>query len=160
MAKSLLNHYIHFIDSIKAFENANLRLYNHKKSKKMYGNLVLTFLLIYQQKTKMSYRDFEDFANENNLAHMLCLRKIPHFTTLQKFADRTDKSVFESLLRRCKKLLNLKNINASIDGTGCRAFLLARHTFSFTKRYLVVKIQALITLKGSTVLALRILQKQ
>ena len=49
---------------------------------------------------------------------MLCLKRIPHFTTLQKFVQRTSKQLFEVLVRVCRKLLNLKNIEVSIDGTG------------------------------------------
>jgi len=49
---------------------------------------------------------------------MLCLKQIPHFTTIQKFVQRTNKRVFEKLVRACRKLLKLNNIEASIDSTG------------------------------------------
>jgi len=45
-------------------------------------------------------------------------KKIPHFTTLQKFVKRTHKQLFETLVRACRKLLKIKNIEASIDATG------------------------------------------
>jgi transposase len=87
-------------------------------SKQMYGNIKLTFLVAYKEKLNVSYRRFIQICDENNIQRMLCLKRIPHFTTLQKFVQRTNKTVFEKLIRACHKLLNLKNIEASIDSTG------------------------------------------
>jgi len=87
-------------------------------SKTMYGNIKLTFLVVYKEKLNVSYRRFIGICKENNVQHMLCLKRIPHFTTLQKFVQRTNKEIFEKLVRACKELLNLKNVEASIDATG------------------------------------------
>jgi len=87
-------------------------------SKKMYGNFVHVFLLVYKEKLNVSYRRFVEIADENNLQRMLCIKRIPHFTTLQKFLQKINKPVFEKMVRACRKLLNLKDIEASIDGTG------------------------------------------
>jgi len=87
-------------------------------SKKMYGNFVHCFLLVYREKLNVSYRRFVEIANENNLQRMLCIKRIPHFTTLQKFMQKMPKKLFENMVRACRKLLGLKNIEASIDGTG------------------------------------------
>lgn len=87
-------------------------------SKKMYGNFVHVFLCVYKEKLNLSYRRFVEVCRENNLQRMLCIKKIPHFTTIQKFIQRMDKKLFEKLVRACRKLLNLKNITAAIDGTG------------------------------------------
>ena len=87
-------------------------------SKRMYGNFVHVFLLVYKEKLNVSYRRFVEIASENNLQRMLCIKRIPHFTTLQKFLQRIDKTIFEKMVRACRKLLNLKDIEASIDGTG------------------------------------------
>jgi len=84
----------------------------------MYGNIKLTFLIAYKEKLNVSYRRFVEICEENNIQHMLCLKQIPHFTTLQKFVARTNKKIFEQLVKACRKLLNLKNIEASIDATG------------------------------------------
>lgn len=87
-------------------------------SKQMYGNIKLTFLVAYKEKLNVSYRRFVEICEENNIQRMLCIKKIPHFTTLQKFVQRTNKNIFETLIRACHKLLKLKNIEASIDATG------------------------------------------
>ena len=90
----------------------------HYQSKKMYGNIRLAFLVCYKEKLNVSYRRFVGICNENSIQRMLCIKHIPHFTTLQKFMQRIDKTVFEKLVRACRKLLNLKDITASVDGTG------------------------------------------
>ena len=65
-----------------------------------------------------SYRRFVELCSEDGTQRMLCLKRIPHFTTLQKFVQRTSKTLFEMLVRACRKLLNLKEVTAAIDGTG------------------------------------------
>ena len=91
---------------------------SHYHSKKMYGNIRLAFLVCYKEKLNVSYRRFVEICNENGIQRMLCIKRIPHFTTLQKFVQRTPKALFEKLVRACRKLLNLKDVEASIDGTG------------------------------------------
>jgi len=90
----------------------------HFHSKKMYGNIRLAFLACYKEKLNVSYRRFVGICNENNMQRMLCIKRIPHFTTLQKFMQRIEKTVFEKLVRACRKLLDLKDVTASVDGTG------------------------------------------
>lgn len=87
-------------------------------SKKMYGNFVHVFLCVYKEKLNLSYRRFVETCAENNMQRMLCIKRIPHFTTIQKFVQRMNKSLFEKLVRACRKLLNLKDVTAAIDGTG------------------------------------------
>lgn len=84
----------------------------------MYGNFTHVFLLVYKERLNVSYRRFVSVAEECGLARMLCIKRIPHFTTLQKFLQRVDKRVFEGMVRACRRLLNLKEVTASIDGTG------------------------------------------
>ncbi len=87
-------------------------------SKKMYGNIRLAFLVCYKEKLNVSYRRFVEICRENNVQRMLCIKRIPHFTTLQKFVQRTPKALFERLVRACAKLLGLKGVEACVDGTG------------------------------------------
>jgi len=84
----------------------------------MYGNFVHVFLLVYKEKLNQSYRRFVETCTENNVQHMLCIKRIPHFTTIQKFMQRMNKTLFEKLVRACRKLLQLKDVTAAIDGTG------------------------------------------
>lgn len=91
---------------------------NHWHSKKMYGNIKLTYLVCKKEQLNCSYRRFVELCSEDGTQRMLCLKRIPHFTTLQKFVQRTSKHLFEMLVQACTKLLNLKDVTAAIDGTG------------------------------------------
>lgn len=91
---------------------------NHWHSKKMYGNIKLTYLVCKKEQLNCSYRRFVELCSQDGTQRMLCLKRIPHFTTLQKFVQRTPKYLFEMLVAACRKLLNLKNVTAAIDGTG------------------------------------------
>jgi transposase len=84
----------------------------------MYGNFVHVFLSAYKEKLNLSYRRFVEVCTENNMQRMLCIKRIPHFTTIQKFMQRIPKTLFEKLVCACRKLLNLKDVTAAIDGTG------------------------------------------
>ena len=97
---------------------ARVKNTNTIRSKQMYGNVRMVFLVAYKEKLNVSYRRFVQICDENNIQRMLCIKRIPHFSTLQKFVQRTPKTLFETLVRACRKLLNLKNVVASIDGTG------------------------------------------
>ena len=101
-----------------AFEHARIPLRNFYRSKKMYNNFVHIFLLVLKQRLKVSYRQLEQLALEFNLQRMLCIKKIPHYTTIQKAMQRLPKKLLERLVRACHKLLNMKNMTTGIDGTG------------------------------------------
>ena len=70
------------------------------------------------QQLNASYRRFIELCEQDGTTRMLCFKKLPHFTTLQKFVKRTPKTLFEKMVRVCRKILKLKNVEASIDGTG------------------------------------------
>ncbi|MFH1391017.1 MAG: IS5 family transposase [Candidatus Diapherotrites archaeon] len=91
---------------------------NSNFSKKMYGNVKLAFLICYREKLNVAYRRFVEICEENNIKRMLFIKRIPHFTTLQKFVQRTPKALLEKMVRACRKLLNLKDVTGSVDGTG------------------------------------------
>ena len=103
---------------LRVFGEVRFPMHFSNFSKKMYGNFTHCFLLVYREKLNVSYRRFVEIANENNLQRMLCIKRVPHFTTLQKFLQKIDKSVFEKMVRACHKLLSLKDVEASVDGTG------------------------------------------
>lgn len=103
---------------VRVLEEVRFPMHFFYRSKKMYGNFVHCFLLVYKERLNVSYRRFVEICDENNLQRMLCIKRVPHFTTLQKFMQKLDKTVLEKMVRACKRLLNLKDIEASIDGTG------------------------------------------
>jgi len=103
---------------IRVLEEVRFPMHFFYRSKKMYNNFVHVFLLVYKERLNVSYRRFVEIADENRLHRMLCIKRIPHFTTLQKFMQKLNKSLFEKMVRACRKLLKLKDIEASVDGTG------------------------------------------
>lgn len=102
----------------RVLEEVRFPMHFFYRSKKMYNNFVHVFLLVYKERLNVSYRRFVEIAAENKLQRMLCIKRIPHFTTLQKFMQRIDKKLFEKMVRACRKLLNLQDVEASVDGTG------------------------------------------
>ncbi len=103
---------------VRLLQEVRFPMHFFYRSKKMYGNFTHAFLLVYRQRLNVSYRRFVQIAQENNIQRMLCIKRIPHFTTLQKFMHKMDKRLLEKMVRACRKLLGLRSIEASIDGTG------------------------------------------
>jgi len=112
--------------SVSKFYKVCLRVFSEVRfpirfsnfSKRMYGNFVHVFLLVYKERLNVSYRRFVQIAEEAGWVRMLGIKRVPHFTTLQKFLQRVPKTFFERMVRACRKLLNLKNLEACVDGTG------------------------------------------
>ena len=102
----------------KVFQRVRFPLRFSNFSKRMYGNFTHVFLLVYKEKLNLSYRRFVQVCDEVNLQRMLCIKRIPHYSTLCKFLNKVDKVLFERMVRACRTILNLKGIEASIDGTG------------------------------------------
>ena len=84
----------------------------------MYNNFVHVFLLVYKERLNVSYRRFVEIADELNLQRMLCIKRMPHFTTLQKALQRLPKKIFEQMVIACHSLLDMKGMLSAIDGTG------------------------------------------
>lgn len=103
---------------VRLLQEVRFPMHFFYRSKKTYDNFIHTFLLVYRQRLNVSYRRFVEIAKENNIQRMLCIRRIPHFTTLHKFMQKMDKRIFEKMVRACRRLLSIKDIEASIDGTG------------------------------------------
>ena len=103
---------------LRVCAQARLRLHNFYRSKKMYNNFVHVFLLVFKERLNVSYRRFVQLASEMGLQRMLGIKRIPHFTTLQKVLQRLPKVLLERMVRACRKLTNLTDIEAAVDGTG------------------------------------------
>ena len=113
-------------------------LHNFYRSKKMYNNFVHVFLLVMKERLNVSYRRFVQIATEMNLQRMLCIKRIPHFTTIQKALQRLPKTLLERMVRSCKNLLSLNKVEAGIDGTG---FSNTNPSHYYTKRVDGVKVK-------------------
>ena len=100
------------------FRIAELQLYSHKFSKKKFSQFQHMFLLVYKQFRKFTYEELlTDMAGNTDLRAYLGLNKLPHYTTLIKFAGRMPCKVLDKLVLAFKHLLpDPKKV--AIDATG------------------------------------------
>lgn len=100
------------------FRIAELGLYSHKFSKKKFSQFQHMFLLVYKQFRKFTYEELlTDIAGNTDLRAYLGLNKLPHYTTLIKFAGRLPCKVLDKLVLAFKHLLpDPKKV--AIDATG------------------------------------------
>lgn len=102
----------------KLFQISELPLYSHKHSKKTFSQYQHLFLLVYKQFRKFTYEELlTDLADNINLRAYLGLNKLPHYTTLIKFAKRLPMVVFDKLILAFKSLIP-KPDKVAIDATG------------------------------------------
>jgi len=100
------------------FKNAELPLYSSKFANKLYSQFQHLFLLVYKQFRKFTYEDLlTDIAGNSDLRVYLGLNKLPHYTTLIKFAGRLPCKVLDKLVLAFKHLLP-KPKKVAIDATG------------------------------------------
>jgi transposase len=100
------------------FRIAEMPLHFSKFSNKLYSNYKHMFLLVYKQFRKFTYEELlTDLADNLNIRAYLGLNKLPHYTTLIKFAKRLPMIVFDKLVLAFKKLIP-KPDKVAIDATG------------------------------------------
>ena len=116
-------------------KNERIPKFSSRFSKKTFTQhqwLVLGFLKVKENK---NYRDFADWVLfSNEIFYLLKLKRMFHFTTLQKFLQRFDSSVFDQLIAAVFSQINAtqRPIDVAIDGSG--------FTSSYSSRYFVMRI--------------------
>jgi hypothetical protein len=86
--------------------------------KKTFDNYQHLFLLVAKEHTKYTYRDFVESLYDSKLPKYVNLKKIPHFTTLQKFAQRLPSKIVDKLVFLTKNLFKKKGKILGADSTG------------------------------------------
>ena len=100
------------------FKISKIPLHFSKFSNKKYSNFNHIFLLVYKQFRKFTYEELlTDLASNKDLRAYLGLHKLPHYTTLIKFAKRLPMKILDKLLLAFKKLIP-KPKRVAIDATG------------------------------------------
>jgi len=100
------------------FKISKLQLYSCRFSKKMFSQYQHLFLLVYKQFRKFTYEELlTDLAGNKELRIYLGLHKLPHYTTLIKFAQRLPMTVLDRLLLAFKKLIPQPK-KVALDATG------------------------------------------
>jgi len=86
--------------------------------KKTFTNYQHLFLLIAKEHTTYGYRMFIESLYDSNIPKYLCLKKIPHFTTLQKFAQRLSAKLLNKLIFMTRTLFPKQGSILGADSTG------------------------------------------
>jgi len=100
------------------FRIAELQLYNHKFSNKLYSNFQKLFLLVYKQFRKFTYEELlTDLEDNSSLKMYLGFNKLPHYTTIIKFEKGLPFEILEKLIMAFAKLIPEPK-RVVIDSTG------------------------------------------
>jgi transposase len=100
------------------FGEAELLLHKSKYSNKMFTQYQHLFLVVYKQFRKFTYKELlEDLSDNITLRAYLGLNKLPHYTTLIKFAQRIPSIIFHKLMNAFSKFVKQPE-KVAIDGTG------------------------------------------
>lgn len=108
------------VDQIaKGAGRLGLPLYSCASSKRTYTQHQLLVLLVVREMLAKSYREtIVLVALMTPLLRRLRLTKMPHFTTLQKFAIRLEPHVLDGLLATLASSVTSGRVDAVIDSTG------------------------------------------
>ena len=110
---------------------ANIPQYFRYVQKKSFTNQQHLFLLVAKEHSRYGYRMFVESLYDSKLPQYIGLRKIPHFTTLQKFAQRLEAKLLSKLIFLTQHLFKEHGTFFGIDGTG---FSLDHSSHHYCKR--------------------------
>lgn len=100
------------------FRIAKLQLHSSRYSNKLYTQFQHLFLLVYKQFKKATYEELlTDLASNFQLRSYLGLVKLPHYSTLIKFAKRLSAVTIHKLVDAFKEIIP-KPKKVAIDATG------------------------------------------
>src|SRR3989338_8405614 len=97
---------------------AHIPLYFRYVQKKTYTNYQHLFLLVAKEHEKKDYRTFIESLYDSKIPQYIKLRKIPHFTTLQKFSQRISAHFLNSLIILTRHLFKRRGTFFGADSTG------------------------------------------
>ncbi len=118
---------MHFV--LAACKHCGLQEYSCKHSRKDFRQSQLVAMLVFKQETEKDYRTAVEFFGEMpRVYEAISLKKLPHFTTLQKALARFPPALLEEILAFAALLAvygnclhfkdSLEPQDASFDGTG------------------------------------------
>ena len=95
-----------------------IQVYNSKYSNRIFTNIQHLFLLVAKENTTYGYRKFVESLYDSKLPEYISLRRIPHFTTLQKFAVRLEAKLLKKLIFMTRNLFKKQGTFFGVDSTG------------------------------------------
>ena len=93
-------------------------VYNSKFSNKIFTNIQHLFLLVAKEHSGHGYRMFVESLYDSKMPKYISLRHIPHFTTLQKFAQRLQAKLLKKLIFLTQHLFKERGTFFGADATG------------------------------------------
>ena len=102
----------------KLCDVGDIPLFFRYVQKKTYNNYQHLFLLIAKEHTTYGYRKFVESLYDSKIPRYIGLNKIPHFTTLQKFASRLPAIVLQKLVFLTRNLFKRQGRILGSDSTG------------------------------------------
>ncbi len=112
LAKTMLN----------VLMRARVPLYMHRKSNHIYTVWQHLILLALRQYEGKSYRRFVEWLHEAYYLRMfLQLDRVPHYTTLQKFAERMNGTLLYRIVASFILLTRIRKLLVGIDASGFRS---------------------------------------
>jgi len=97
---------------------AEIPKYFRYVQKKTFDNYQHLFLLVAKEHTKHDYRSFIESLYDSKVPNYIGLKKIPHFTTLQKFAQRLGAKIVDKLIFLTRHLFDKSGNIFGADSTG------------------------------------------
>jgi len=98
------------------FIQLNIPRYNSKYSNKIFSNYHLLFIVILKTINNMSYRRIIESIRMNAIHRNIFMKRVPHYTTIQKYLNELDKEVLLKIIRKTSELNYSGKI--AVDGTG------------------------------------------
>jgi hypothetical protein len=108
-------------------EKLQIPLYSKQHSGKTFNNHQLFKLLVLKSYLGMDYRRFIEFLEISEIPTLIGLKRIPHYTTLQKFSARQKIQELEQLILESCSLAKKKCKNLGIDATGMSLDFASKH---------------------------------
>jgi len=99
-------------------KEGQIPLYNSRFSNKIFTNLQHLFLLVAKEHTTYGYRKFVESLYDSKIPKYISLKRIPHFTTLQKFASRIKTTLLYKLVVLTSSLFKERGTILGSDSTG------------------------------------------
>jgi len=128
------NMLIKFVRTAHGVSRNSVHTYSNKFSRHDFTQHQLLSLLCLKERMNKHYRDFiEELELMPRVVKILRLKKIPHFTTLQKFFKRISSFLLEKVLTQTVKLFDIDDAWIAIDGTG--------HSSSYASLYYAKKLK-------------------
>lgn len=97
---------------------AHIPKYFRYVQKKKYNNYQHLFLLVAKEHSKYGYRMFVESLYDSKIPEYISLKRIPHFTTLHKFAQRLEAKLLSKLVFLTRHLFKEHGTFMGIDATG------------------------------------------